>query len=272
MTCSVLMSVYHKDDPAHLRLALRSIYEEQIRKPDQIVVVFDGPLTHELYRVLAQFAQDKAEIVRYCPLKENLGLGAALKIGATYCTGAYIFRMDADDISAPNRFAVQLAYLKLHPEIDVLGGDIAEFQHGIQEKLRIRRCPAAQQDIAEMGKRRNPMNHVSICIRRSALMRCGGYEPLPLLEDYYLWLRMLAAGFRLANLHETLVYVRTGSDFAAKRGAKVRIRGWCVLQKFMLHRNMIHWWEAAWNMVCITVFVYVPKAVKKWLYQHRLRV
>lgn len=272
MTCSVLMSVYEKDQPEYLESALYSIYEGQSRKPDQIVVVLDGPLTDGLYRVLAQFARGKEDVVQYCPLAQNCGLGAALKIGAEACTGDYIFRMDADDISQTSRFEIQLAYLARHPEIDVLGGDIAEFCRVPQGKLRLRRCPREHCDIAAMGKRRNPMNHVSVCIRREALMRCGGYEPLPLAEDYYLWLRMLAAGCQFANLHETLVYVRTEKTFAKKRGAKARIFSWRVLQAFMLRHRMIRLWAAAWNMVCVTGFVCAPKAVRAWLYQHILRV
>lgn len=253
-------------------MALRSIYEGQTRKPDEIVVVFDGPLTEGLYQVLEAFASEKGELVRYCPLKEHRGLGEALKAGTKYCTGEYIFRMDADDISDGTRFEKQLAYMTLHPEIDVLGTDIAEFRHSLKEEIRLRRCPADHEGIVKMGKRRNPMNHVSVCIKRASLEACGGYEPLLLLEDYYLWIRMISAGFRFANLQEALVFVRVGGDFALRRGARARISGWRVLQGFMLRHHMLHWWQALWNMVCVTVFVCTPGKVKQWLYQHFLRV
>ena len=73
MKLSVLMSVYEKDSPEHLRLALRSIYEDQTRKPDEIVVVFDGPLPQALLDVLHEFssAGRKKEIVRYLPQEKN---------------------------------------------------------------------------------------------------------------------------------------------------------------------------------------------------------
>ena len=111
MKYSVLMSVYKNDEAEYLKDALVSIYEQQTVKPDEIVVVFDGPLTDELYAVLDEFAQDKKDIVKYYPQSENRGLGEALRIGTDYCTGDYIFRMDSDDISLPCRFEKQIVYI-----------------------------------------------------------------------------------------------------------------------------------------------------------------
>ena len=169
MKYSVLMSVYKNDNPDFLKIALESIYEKQTRKPDEIVVVFDGPLTELLYTVLDEFAKGKESIVHYLPQKVNLGLGEALRIGSSFCSGDYILRMDSDDISVPERFEKQIAYLEAHPEVDVLGADIAEFQDSPDEEMRLRVCPERHEDIVRMGKKRNPMNHVSVCLKREAL-------------------------------------------------------------------------------------------------------
>lgn len=272
MKYSVLMAVYKNDDAEFLRRALTSIYEEQTKKPDEIVVVFDGPLTDSLYDVLYGFAEDKADVVRYQREEENKGLGEALRIGSQLCTGDYIFRMDADDISHPERFEKQSAYIEAHPEVDVLGSDIAEFYESYsEEKVRVRACPPAHAEIAKMGKRRNPMNHVSVCIKKEALAQCGGYESLLLLEDYFLWLKMIAAGRVLANINEALVYVRIGNGFHSKRGAKVRISGWKVIQKYMLDHKMITKSEARKNMLYIIVFTYCPAWLRKIIYDKILR-
>ena len=108
MKSSVLMSVYKNDNPDFLKIALESIYDKQTRKPDEIVVVFDGKLTPELYSVLDDFQKNKESIVFYYPQEINQGLGEALRIGSEKCTGDYIFRMDSDDISAPERFEKQM--------------------------------------------------------------------------------------------------------------------------------------------------------------------
>ena len=271
MKTSVLMSVYKKDNPEYLKLALESIYENQTKKPDEIVVVFDGELTESLYAVLEEFRSNKEDVVHYYPQEENRGLGEALKIGAGYCTGDYIFRMDSDDISHPLRFEKQLAYIEDHPEVDVLGSCISEFEQSPDEQMRCRVCPQYQHDILRMAKKRNPMNHMTVCIKKEALEKCGGYQPLLLLEDYYLWIRMLANGAMMANLQESLVYVRCGKGFYERRGSTVRIRGWKTLQKYMLEHNMINRFDAMLNMASIVGFTYCPGSVRKFAYNKLLR-
>lgn len=272
MKYSVLMSVYKNDDAQYLHRALISIYEEQTVKPDEIVIVFDGPLTMELYDVLNGFRRGKEDIVFYYPQNTNKGLGEALKIGSEYCTGDYIFRMDSDDISHPRRFEKQIAFIEANPKIDVLGTDIAEFYASLDEgELRIRACPMNHAEIVKMGKRRNPMNHVTVCIKKAALRKCGGYESLLLLEDYYLWLKMIATGCVLSNINEALVYVRIGNGFHSKRGSKTRITGWKYLQKYMIENGLINKSEAFMNMVYIRVFTYCPAWLRKTIYDKILR-
>ena len=132
------MSVYKNDDPDFLKIALESIYDQQTRKPDEVVVVFDGPLSERLYAVLDEFKKGREEVVKYYPQEVNRGLGEALRIGSELCTGDYILRMDSDDISDKERFAKQIAYVEAHPEVDGLGGDIAEFNEDpFKEETRL---------------------------------------------------------------------------------------------------------------------------------------
>lgn len=265
------MSVYKNDDPDFLKIALESIYDIQTVKPDEIVVVFDGPLNEPLYMVLDAFKEGKEAVVKYYPQEVNRGLGDALRIGSGYCTGDYILRMDSDDISDKDRFAKQIEYVENHPEIDVLGTDIAEFNETPNEDMRVRACPEKHEDIVKMGKKRNPMNHVSVCMKRSALEKCGGYEKLLLLEDYFLWLKMIVAGCKLANIHESLVYVRVGNGFDSKRGSKERIEGWKVLQDYMQKNGLVTNYEAFMNMIYIRAFVNTPSWLKKIIYSMLLR-
>ena len=271
-TFSVLMSVYKNDNPNYLKLALESIYEKQTKKPDEVVIVFDGPITKELKKVLDDFKKNKDKIVKYFPQKENKGLGEALRIGSEKCTCDYIFRMDSDDVSVPERFKIQSDYMIKHPEIDVLGGDIAEFDNDPYEPdKRIRSCPEKLEDIIQMGKKRNPMNHVTICMKREALMGSGGYLSLKYLEDYYLWLRMIVAKRKLANIKNTFVYVRVGDGFESRRSSKDYLRGWRTLQNYMLKNQLVNKREVAVNMICINIFVRIPKNLKRIVYKKFLR-
>ena len=269
---SVLMSVYKNDDPDFLKIALESIYDKQTHKPDEVVVVFDGPLKEQLYNVLNAFQKGREDVVKFYPQEINRGLGEALRIGSKLCTGDYILRMDSDDISDAKRFEKQIAYVEAHPEVDAVGSDIAEFNEDpTNEDMRTRICPARHEDIVRMCKKRNPMNHVTACIKRSALMKAGGYQTLLLLEDYLLWINMIVAGCKLANINESLVYVRVGNGFDGKRGSKERIIGWSKLQEIMLRHHMINPLEAIMNKIYIRVFVNTPVGLKKWLYNKILR-
>lgn len=271
MKYSVLMSVYKNDNPDFLKIALESIYEDQTRKPDEIVVVFDGPLEEGHYKVLENFRKGKEDFCFYYPQEVNKGLGEALRIGSEKCTGDYILRMDSDDISVPERFEKQISYIEQHPEIDVLGSNIAEFNESIEEEMRIRVCPQEHNNIVEMAKTRNPMNHVTTCIKKSALLKCGGYSTLLFAEDYFLWLKMIASNFKLENIHESMVLVRTGEEFNLRRGSKIRIKSWSKLQKFMLEHKLINKFKAFLNMIYIYGITYCPNFIRKYAYEKILR-
>jgi len=272
MKCSVLMSVYEHDNPKFLKLALESIYNNQTKKPDEIVVVFDGVLTGDLYEILNEFKTGKEEIVFYYPQETNRGLGEALRIGTSKCTGDYIFRMDSDDISDPHRFEKQTAFIEAHSEIDVLGTDIVEFNTTIFDaKKRKRVCPNKHVDIVKMAKQRNPMNHCTVCIKRTALLQSGGYETLMLFEDYFLWLKMIVSGHRLANISESLVYVRLGNDFNTRRGAKLRVSGCRRLQEYMVEHKIISRIGAIINLTIMYIFTHCPNFIRQLVYDRLLR-
>lgn len=271
MNFSVLMSVYKNDNPEFLHLALKSIYDDQTVKPHEIIIVFDGPLTDALYQTVDAFAADKGQIVKIVRLDTNDGLGNALQAGTALCTCQYIFRMDSDDISAPTRFEKQMSFAQANPDVDCFGTYISEFTDSPAEALRQRIVPLDHQGIVKMAKTRSPMNHVSVCIKRSALLACKGYAEVKLLEDYYLWLKMIVSGCTLANIPEALVYVRTGHNFSAKRSNKERVQGWKFLQDFMVEHHMIGRLQAARNMLYIWVFVNIPPHAKDWVYRTFLR-
>lgn len=103
---SVLMSLYIKEKPEYLRLAVDSMLNQTV-KPDEIVIVEDGPLTDALYAVLDEYG-DKITRIRN---EKNLGLGLALNVGLKACRNELVARMDTDDISKLERCEVQLHYL-----------------------------------------------------------------------------------------------------------------------------------------------------------------
>ena len=115
------------------------------------------------------------------------------------------------------------------------------------------------------------MNHVTVCIKKASLLKAGGYQTLLLLEDYLLWINMIVAECKLANINESLVYVRVGNGFDGKRGSKERIVGWSKLQDIMLKYGMINHFDAMMNKFYIRAFVNTPTNIKRRLYQIILR-
>ena len=99
---SVLMSVYNKDEPEYLKLAIDSMLNQTV-KCDQFVIVEDGPLPNELKKTIDSYKNKEPKLFTVVPLKVNVGLGRALDEGLKYSKYDLVARMDADDISKPER-------------------------------------------------------------------------------------------------------------------------------------------------------------------------
>lgn len=215
---SVLISIYFKDDLAALNDALKSIIDQTFL-PYEIVLTIDGPISREMalmvddFRRRSLFADIKFIINQ---LEENVGLGLALKSGSSFCTGDYIVRMDSDDISSSDRFQILHDVVEKKPLIDVLGTYISEFEKEIGDIKSIRRVELDSDKIFQDGKKRNPINHVTVCIKKSALFEVGNYEDLLWHEDYYLWVKMFMKGYVFENLPVTSVFVRK-QDLSTRR-------------------------------------------------------
>lgn len=229
MLFSILLSVYNKENPIFFSSALDSIWSDQILKPSEIVIVKDGPLTKELDEVIELFS--KSAPVKCVQLNQNCGLGIALAKGLEACSNEIIARMDSDDIAQPDRFEKQVKYLVYHPEYDVIGSNIAEFNQSVNDIVSFRKVPEQANEIFAFARRRNPMNHMSIVYRKKAVLDAGNYIPFPGYEDYYLWIRMLMKGSAFYNIQENLIFARTGNDMLSRRQGKAFFLQELKLQK-----------------------------------------
>lgn len=213
------MSLYIKEDPKWFKTALESITSDQERRPDEVVLVCDGPLTEELEAVITEYEIAGCVPLRAIRLAENKGLGIALKEGLEACRGDLVARMDTDDIAENCRLKLQEEYMNTHADVSACGGEIAEFINE-GEIIRVKHMPSSPDKVYKYGKTRNPLNHMTVMFRKQAVLDAGGYQHFPLLEDYHLWSRMLAKGNVIANLDTVLVNARIGSTFAERRGGK----------------------------------------------------
>lgn len=214
---SVLMSVYYKEHPDYLRQSMQSIYDQTVPTND-FVLVCDGPLTPELDAVIADMQLQFGPRLHVCRLLKNGGLGKALNFGIGQCKNDLVARMDSDDVSRPERCEQQLAVFRDYPEYSLVSGIVEEFDGNIHQVTGCRVVPETQKEIIQFAKKRNPFNHPCIMYKKSAVQAVGSYQNFYLLEDYYLWIRMLQQGYMGYNIQEPLLWMRAGSEMYKRRG------------------------------------------------------
>lgn len=269
MRFSVLLSVYYKEKPTYLRESLDSIFT-QILPPDEVILVKDGPLTDDLEQLIKEYCRKYSKI-KVVPLIKNVGLGNALNEGLKLCSFDIVARMDTDDIAKPERFAKQMAIFYTHPEIDVVGAWIDEFENNIKNVVSVRKVPETHEEIQLYAKKRNPVNHPVVMFRKLAVLNAGGYLHFPLLEDYYLWVRMLMNGACFYNIQESLLYFRCSSDMFQRRG------GWKYLctgfrfQLVLLKMGFIDFQRCILNIMIRFIFQIIPNQWRSVLYKKVLR-
>lgn len=224
---SVLMSVYHKEKPEYLKQAIESIQMQTLSTND-FVLVCDGPLNEPLDSVIAAKQQEMGESLHVVRLAKNGGLGNALNEGIKHCKNELVARMDSDDIAYPDRCEKQIAVFNTHSEVSICSGIVEEFTTDPNTVDTKRVPPETNEEIVEFAKKRNPFNHPCVMYKKSAVEAVGSYQDFYLLEDYYLWLRMLMAGYQGYNIQEPLLHMRAGSEMYKRRAgwkyAKTQMR------------------------------------------------
>src|SRR5690606_34079759 len=202
MGFSVLMSVYAKESPERLSLALESL-KNQTLCADEVVLVEDGPITDELDRVIGQYRN--ALTIVSVRLTTNVGLAAALNAGLQVCRYPLVARMDTDDVAMPQRFEVQMGFWAKNKSVDVFGSWAVDVDTG-HNALRVREVPLTHDEIVRLIWT-CPFIHPTVMYRREAILELGGYSvDAHRSEDYELWIRAAKAGLRFANLAEALVH------------------------------------------------------------------
>ena len=262
---SVLLPVYGGDSPAYLRQAFASTVTDQTRRPDDAVVVQDGPVPHALDATLDELARDSPVPVTVVRLERNSGLGPALDTGLVACRHDVVARMDADDISVPRRFEVQLPLIEAGA--DIVGSALMEFVDDIGHIVQTRVPPLDPAWIRSAARFRDPFNHPTVVYRRRVVQAVGGYQHLPLMEDYLLFARMLAQGAEPANVAEPLVYYRIGAGAYARRGGRALLRSELALQRRFLELGITTRGQYVRNVVVRGGYRLVPEPVRRVAYR-----
>ena len=266
---SVLLSLYKKEHPSFLQQSLNSLFSQTLL-PNEIILVKDGPLTAELDAIVSDYAA-RYPILKVIPLPQNQGLGKALNEGLKHCSFDLVARMDTDDIAKPNRFEKQVKVLEEHPELDLVGAWIDEFEEDVNKVISTRKLPENYAEIAVYACSRNPVNHPVVMFRKSAVQAAGGYQHFPLFEDYYLWVRMLKNGARFYNIQESLLYFRISPDMFKRRGGWKYAMDELRFQGVMRKMGMIGWGRFLMNVAVRFPGRVIPNGLRGFLYKKLMR-
>lgn len=268
-TYSVLMAVYKKEDPVFFRQSIESMLDQTLPFSD-FVLVCDGPLTRELNSVI-QWAQEKlGERLQCIRLKENRGLGNALRAGVPRCRCSVIARMDSDDISRPDRCEKQFRILE-KDGYSIVSGTLQEFTEIPGDLQRFRVLPRTPAEIRDYAKKRNPFNHPCVMYRKEEVLKAGNYQDFPGFEDYCLWVRMLINGAEGYNIQEPVLDMRTGNGMYSRRGGLSYLRWLLRFQRFLLDKKFITKGRYIKNCVVRTMVSIVPGGLREIFYELFLR-
>ncbi|WP_196213105.1 glycosyltransferase [Bacteroides cellulosilyticus] len=267
---AVLLSVYKNDKAEFLRLSIDSILNQSYKNIILYIGV-DGTIGEKLYKCLEQYEQEKRVNIVYFP--ENRGLAVVLNDLLILCKEAnieYIVRMDADDISVPNRLANQVNYLLLHPEVDVVGGRIEEINEQSERNGKSVTYPLTHQECFKFFRYRDPLAHPAVMFRKSFFDKAKGYRnEYRKNQDTMLWFDGFMNGCIFANLDETVLLFRVTDDFYKNRRNGFKRAKKMLKDRFMINKALHYDWSAYLFSFLMFIMTLTPPFLKKFLYRIR---
>lgn len=265
---AVLMAVYGRDDaPLFERAILSILNQDWNTSPIRIYLCVDGPIDSPIERILEKYRHRIYKLLRN---ESRKGLARSLNLLlASLEDEEFVFRMDSDDFSHPNRFSMQIATMLAKPEIDILGSAINEVDSD-RHPLRIIRYPQSTQDVYRTIPKRSPLAHATVCFRRRAIQQFVNYPETQVAQDLALWYRCLEAGLLISNIDMPLYDVTVSDAFYRRRRSisrafqelAINVRGILRVHGFTW-RLIFPFFKAAFRMA--------PRSVVTWAYHSRIR-
>jgi len=226
---SVIMSVYNGE--RYLRGAIDSILNQTFSNFEFIII--DDGSTDSSADIVRNYIDSRIRFIQ----QKNEGLAVALNRGIELAKGKYIARMDADDISHPDRLRLQYDYMRNHNDVDILGGQ-AYLVDGngavVGEKLK----PTAPEVIRRAIEYASPLIHPTYLVKANVYHELGGYRVhFPVGQDYDFLLRAFDAGKSIANIDQYLLYYRVNTK--SSRPARDRYQMFVTRIALKVHRQRV---------------------------------
>ena len=250
-----------------LQEALDSLYA-QTYQDFEIIMCEDGS-TDNTYEVALENKKLHSNIVL---LKNpyNMGLNQTLNNCLAVASGEYIARMDGDDLCDPTRFEKQVRFLDEHTEYAITSNAMIHFDENGEFGRGIAKEGEVSKSIFNYG---SPFCHAPCMVRKEAYDAVGGYTVDPKLlrvEDYHLWMKMYAAGYRGYNLGEYLYSMRDDSNAVIRRNVMARMNGiyvhWIAYKTLRLSFPLFLRYA-----VCNLIKAYMPIFIYNYYHKQKLK-
>lgn len=260
MKISVVMSVFNAEK--YLARAIDSILE-QTYSDFELIIINDNS-TDASGQILKCYEQKDSRII-VLENEENIGLTKSLNKGLAVAKGEYIARMDADDISVPNRFEKQVLFLDSNPDytfVSCIGRYIDE--NGKLEQLRP--FPETNEEIYAMMPKVDAVMHPGVMFRRDDVAQIGNYcEDFRVVQDYDLWFRGMAAGYKFYNIQEPLVLFRRNETYNTRKSKAYRLVDYRVRKKgYQINGLALH--KRVYLLVPLILAFIPPRVMDKLFY------
>jgi len=263
---SVLLPILDRADILKgLPSALKSIFENTLR-PDQVVVTIDGLVSIGFKKLLIDL--ERIYPIELVWIDKKVGLDKALNIGLLRCRNEFIFRADGDDINLTDRFETQLPFLL--DGYDIVGSNIDEYNEK-GDFLCTKKVPKSTKEIKKSIPFRNPINHMTVAYKKSAILSVQGYPELFLKGDYGLWIKLNQRGFKFKNIDRSLVKATTGIRMIRDRGGIKYIFSEFKLQIFLISHKQTNYLISFFVFFLRSLVFILPSKFRYYFYLKFLR-
>ena len=208
---SALLCVSNTEKLEWLSVALDSMINQTV-KPAEIVLVEDCSLTDNQNALINQYKEKYPNLFKTLSVPCQTGLGNALKQGFSACTNGFVACMDADGYSVPTRIEEEFNAM-FENKVDMVGTNINEFVESTDNVVTHRMFPETPERIYKYAKKRTPMSHASVLLKKRMVLVCGNYENCYMAEDFALFINLLNMCAKGYNVQKPLVYKRLTEEF-----------------------------------------------------------
>ena len=262
---SVIIPIHNSVSEIQLKESFDSVVISQFLKPTELILVIDGFIEQPKLRFIKTYASNLniSSKILFTGLIPK-GPGYSRNLGAENAKHNIIAFMDSDDVSMPDRFIKQIPLLE-RSNFDLVGGQIEERDETLSKKISVRSVPLNNVDIYKEFKYRNPINNVTVAIRKKIFLDSGGYPELFFGEDYILWLKMTEIDCNFKNLDSILVRVRTGKEFLKRRFTSIYFKRNLKLSFYLSKFKAVGMRYSALRMFKVFIISSLPSRIQYYM-------